>query len=243
MPPDDNKNGRVLGLITARGGSKGVPGKNIKLLAGKPLINWTIDAAQASGCFDRLVLSTDSAEIADVAKAAGCEVPFMRPAALARDDAASNDVVLHALEAIHSDHDVVVLLQPTSPLRTAEDIIGCLDLMAAKQAEFVVSVTHADPPPAHIFRQSTSGRLSPLLETVTAKRRQDLAPYYALNGAIYAFKRDWFLQIGWLDIKQAFAFIMPPERSVDIDTAIDFELAELRAKSLRIEKNDRRGNH
>ena len=218
---------RVLGLITARGGSKGVPGKNVKQLAGKPLIVWTIEAALASGRIDRLILSTDSDEIAAVAKAAGCEVPFMRPPALATDTATSNDVIRHALETIDSNDDRVVLLQPTSPLREAEDINGCLDAQTAGGGPFGVSVCVADPPPEYIFRVGANHRLSPVTRGPKASRRQDLPMSYSLNGAIYVFERTWFLATGELKIADAVPYVMPAERSVDIDTELDFMLAEL----------------
>jgi CMP-N,N'-diacetyllegionaminic acid synthase len=223
----NRKAGRVLGLITARGGSKGVPGKNIKFLAGKPLIVWTIEAALASGRIDRLILSTDSDEIAAVAKAAGCEVPFMRPPTLATDTATSNDVIRHALETIDSNDDRVVLLQPTSPLREPQDINGCLDTQAASGGPFAVSVCVADPPPEHIFRIDANQRLSPVIKGPNASRRQDLQSSYALNGAVYAFERAWFLAADGLQVGDAVPYVMPAERSIDIDTELDFIFAEM----------------
>ena len=209
----NHRTDRVLGLITARGGSKGVPGKNTKLLAGKPLIVWTIEAALASGRIDRLILSTDSDEIASVAKAAGCEVPFIRPSALATDTATSNDVIRHALETIDSTDDRVVLLQPTSPLREPQDINGCLDAQAVNGGPFAVSVCVADPPPEYIFRVGADQHLSPVTE--------------GPNGAVYAFERAWFLATGGLQIADAVPYVMPAERSIDIDTELDFMFAEM----------------
>ena len=217
----------VLGLITARGGSKGVPGKNVKLLAGKPLIVWTIEAALTSGRIDRLILSTDSDEIAGVAKSAGCEVPFTRPSALATDTATSNDVIRHALETIDCTDDRVVLLQPTSPLREAQDINGCLDAQAASGGPFCVSLCVADPPPEYHFRINAQHRLNPVIASSKALRRQDLPLSYTLNGAVYVFERKWFLANGKLKMADAAAYLMPPERSIDIDTDMDFMLAEM----------------
>ena len=219
--------GSVLGLITARGGSKGVLGKNVKQLAGKPLIVWTIEAALESGRIDRLILSTDSNEIANVAKAVGCDVPFMRPPALATDTATSNDVIRHALKEINSNDDRVVLLQPTSPLRSPQDIVGCLDAQAASDGPFAVSVCIADPPPEYIFQIGTDQRLSPVIEGPRASRRQDLSMSYALNGAVYVFERTWFLASGGLQIADAVPYVMPAERSIDIDTEMDFMFAEM----------------
>ena len=226
----NRKAGRILGLITARGGSKGVPGKNIKFLAGKPLIVWTIEAALASGRIDRLILSTDSDEIAAVAKAAGCEVPFMRPPTLATDTATSNDVIRHALETIDSNDDRVVLLQPTSPLREPQDINGCLDTQAASGGPFGVSVCVADPPPEYIFRVDADHRLSPVTGGPKTSRRQDLKISYALNGAVYVFERAWFLAAGGLQITDAVPYVMPAERSIDIDTEMDFIFAKMYMK-------------
>lgn len=215
----------ALGLITARGRSKGVPGKNIRPLGGKPLINWTIDAALASGSIDNLVLSTDDEAIAATARDAGCDVPFMRPDELASDTATSVEVIHHALSELHSEHDIVVLLQPTSPLRRAEDISGCIETLLRADAPCAVSVCLATPPPEYVYRISDANRLVPVVDK-TATRRQDLPAAVTLNGAVYAFRRDWFLSIGTLDISRAVPYEMPIERSIDIDTELDFRIAE-----------------
>jgi CMP-N-acetylneuraminic acid synthetase len=135
---------RTLGVVTARGGSKSVPGKNLKLLAGKPLIAYTIEAAQKSGAFDRIVLSTDEPAIADAARALSCEVPFLRPPELARDDTPHLPVMQHAVgwlrDSDQYEPDLVMILQPTSPLRSEADIHAAIDLIVATGADSVVSV-------------------------------------------------------------------------------------------------------
>src|SRR5687767_5058839 len=176
---------RVLAVIVARGGSQGLPGKNILPIAGRPLLAWTIDAARAARSIDRTILSSDDEAIIAAARGCGCEVPFRRPAELATDTATAVDVVLHALDNV-SEYDVVVLLQPTSPLRTAADIDAACAQLAASGAPSCVSVCMAEQSPYWMYRLNGSRRLEPLLEAPTgATRRQDLPPVYVLNGAIY----------------------------------------------------------
>jgi N-acylneuraminate cytidylyltransferase len=212
---------RVLGLITARGGSKGLPGKNVLPAAGRPLIAWTIDAARASRSIDHLILSTDDPAIADVARGCGCDVPFLRPAPLASDTATSIDVVLHALDAVPG-FDVVVLLQPTSPLRTARDIDDTCALLTA-HTPAVVSVSPVEQSPYWMFRVGADRRLEALLPLPPgASRRQDLPPVYALNGAVYAADVEWLRGTRSFIHATTAAHVMPVERSIDIDTAADF---------------------
>ncbi len=214
----------VLAIIPARGGSKGVPRKNLRPLAGKPLIAWTIAAAQKSAYIDRLILSSEDAEIIAVAKAWGCEAPFIRPAELARDDTPGIDPVLHALDALPG-YDYVVLLQPTSPLRETADIDGGIFRCADGDAPACVSVSPPAQHPYWTYRIDEEGRMSPLFDNIPA-RRQDLPDVYALNGAVYVARtldlrhtRD-FLMPG------AVAFVMPDARALDIDTPADLALAE-----------------
>ena len=180
----------VLGIIPARGGSKSVPGKNIALVAGKPLIYYTIRAAKRSGFMDRIVVSTDSAEIRDVAKDLGAEVPFLRPPELARDDTPGVEPVLHMLEELAEREgyhcDYMMKLQPTSPLRTAEDIRGTMNVIKRTGAEAVVSVTPVSQHPLWMRKITPEGRLADFMEDSKAYvRRQDLPELYALNGATY----------------------------------------------------------
>lgn len=217
---------QVLAVITARGGSKGVPGKNIRPLAGKPLIAWTIEAARGSAYIDRLVLSSDDAEIIRVAQAWGCEVPFVRPAELARDETPGIAPVLHAIAALPG-YDYVVLLQPTSPLRTAEDIDGCLKMCLQSGAPVCVSVCESGDSPYWMYTVASDGRMSPLLKSGTeAVRRQELPKVYVLNGAVYVAECRWLSENKTFVTPAALAFMMPGERSLDIDEEVDLLCAE-----------------
>ena len=214
----------VLAVIPARGGSKGVARKNIRMLAGKPLIAWTIEAAMESIYIDRLVLSSEDAEIIRVAQEWGCEVPFIRPGELARDDTPGIDPVLHALKALPG-YDYVVLLQPTSPLRTAKEIDESIAVCESQAAPACVSVTEPAHHPQWMFTTDSNGRLRPLAEQA-ASRRQDLPAVYALNGAVYV------AQVAWLQSSLSFigsetcAYVMASLQSIDIDTEEDIVLAE-----------------
>jgi CMP-N,N'-diacetyllegionaminic acid synthase len=186
---------RVLGLVTARGGSKGIPGKNLKLLAGKPLIAYTMESAVAAGVFDRVILSTDDRAIADEAATRGCEVPFLRPAELARDETPHLPVVQHAVTWLgdRQDYrpDAVMILQPTSPLRRPEDIRAAVDLLAARDADSVLSVSAISPHvhPMRMLRVAADDTATLFVtgEPVRRRinRRQDLPPAWVMNGAIY----------------------------------------------------------
>ena len=216
---------KILGLIPARGGSKGILRKNVREIAGKPLIVWTIEAALASPQLDAVIISTDDEEIADVARRAGALVPFMRPHHLATDEAPGIAPVLHAMEEM-PDYDAILLLQPTSPLRTSDDIQGLLTFATKAKTPSVVSVCEPDSHPNWIYTLENDGRLKPLFDKDATARRQDLPPVFTLNGAMY------FAEARWLQEKRAFigaetlGYAMPPERSIDIDTALQWHLAE-----------------
>lgn len=216
---------KVLALIPARGGSKGIPGKNIADLAGKPLIAWTIEAAQACSGVDAIVLSSDEHAIAEVATRFGCAVPFMRPSALATDEASSMDVVYHALEQL-PEFDVVLLLQPTSPLRTSADIEACLNLLKAAPA--VVSVRPSVDHPYLTYDINDVGIMTPYAKPSAGQslRRQDLPGAWCLNGAIYAADADWLKSKRSFLASETIAYQMPSERSLDIDTVADLRLAD-----------------
>jgi N-acylneuraminate cytidylyltransferase/CMP-N,N'-diacetyllegionaminic acid synthase len=221
----------ILYIIPARGGSKGLPGKNIRLLNGKPLIEYSILAAQNSKFPGKILVSTDDAEIANVAKKFGADVPFVRPAELANDTAATIDVILHAINYYKEQHvlfDVVVLLQPTSPLRLAEDIDRAFLLMNEKNAGAVVSVCESEHHPYWTNTLPEDGSMKNFIRVeAKGKNRQQLPTNYRLNGALYISK------IAVLEKQKGFihdetvAYIMPSERSVDIDHEIDFKLAAL----------------
>lgn len=221
---------KILGLIGARGGSKGLPGKNIRPLSGKPLIAWSIDAALASRYIDRVVVSTDDEEIASVSRACGGDVPFLRPADLATDAAKSIDFVLHALGDLEKEgavYDFLMLLQPTSPLRTVQDIDLSVELLFSKKAEAVVSVCEAEHHPFLSNVLPPDGSMKDFLRPETANmNRQQLPPYYRLNGAIYLVSVPYLIANRDFIGSGAYAYVMPVERSIDIDTAFDFSLAE-----------------
>jgi CMP-N,N'-diacetyllegionaminic acid synthase len=213
----------VLAIITARGGSKGLHRKNVLMAGGRPLIAWTISAARESSAIDHVVLSSDDNVIMEAAKMWGCEVPFRRPPELASDTSTSIQVVLHALDQLPG-YEYVVLLQPTSPLRTAVDIDAAFELMLEMGAPSCVSVCEADQSPYWMFRIKDGCNIERLLsEEVSATRRQDLPPIYVLNGAIYIAKIDWLKQSNNFLGEGCVAYVMPKERSLDIDNADDFE--------------------
>jgi N-acylneuraminate cytidylyltransferase/CMP-N,N'-diacetyllegionaminic acid synthase len=228
----DKSSSPLLVIIPARGGSKGLPRKNIRQLAGKPLIAWTIEAALRSQVPSRVVLSTDDPEILNVGLQWGAEAPFLRPIELAQDQSGSVDVILHAVHWLADNEnylpEYVMFLQPTSPLRSSEDIQQAVRLIRDKQADAVVSVNPVHQHPYWMKTISTDGRLVNFLSTERPyTSRQDLPPTYALNGAIYLIKRDVFLAQRSLNVENTLAYVMPSERSLDIDTPWDFHLAEL----------------
>lgn len=217
---------RVLAIIPARGGSKGVPRKNIRMAGGKPLIAWSIEAALKSKYLDRLILSSEDAEIIDVARSLGCEVPFVRPLELAGDQTPGIDTVLHAL-SLCPGYDYVVLLQPTSPLREVSDIDGCLEQMAARNARCMVTVTEPEKSPYWMFALDAEGHLNPLLACEgPIDNRQQLPKVFALNGAVYLAQVDWLLENKSFLSRETIAYPMPRERSLDIDTALDLDFLD-----------------
>lgn len=219
----------TFGLIPARGGSKGIPRKNIRLIAGKPLIAWTIEAALRSSLLDAVVVSTEDEEIAEVARRHGAQVPFLRPTALAQDNSPGIDPVLHALDAL-PQHTSVLLLQPTSPLRRTDDIDRCLQLARQQGLKSVVSVVEADSHPFWTYRLTEDAALRRFVEAAPVARRQDLPPAYVLNGALYYADAAWLRQSRTLVDADTRALVMAREHSVDIDTPLDWRFAELLLK-------------
>lgn len=223
----------ILGLIPARGGSKGLPRKNIKPLLGKPLITWTIEQALASKYLDRVVVSTDDKEISDISKKYGAEIPFMRPKELAEDNAKGIDVVLHAIDWLKENdkrkqYDLIMLLQPTSPLRLTEDIDMAIELLFLKEAKAIVSVCEVDHHPLWSNTLPEDGCMKNFIKKeIMNKNRQELPVFYRLNGAIYLTYCNYIKQCRSFIGKDTFAYIMPRERSVDIDNKMDFKLAEI----------------
>ncbi len=221
----------ILALIPARGGSKGIPRKNLAPLAGQPLIAWTIAAALGSKNLSRVIVSTDDAEIAEVARQHGADVPFLRPPELAADESGALGVVLHALdwlaESAGEPPEYVLLLQPTSPLRATADIDAAIALAHARDADAVLGVCEAVPHPFLARRVDEAGVLTDFLP-VDEKlvRRQDFPYAYVLNGAIYLNRCASLRTARTFQPPGALALIMPRERSLDIDTPHDLRLAE-----------------
>lgn len=216
--------------ICARGGSQGLPGKNIKLLAGKPLIAHTIDQAKATPGIDRIIVSTDSSDIAQVAKDAGAEVPFMRPPELASSTAGKLDVWKHLLVWVEDDMGPVremIDLDPTSPLRDVADITACIDTLSNPNTDLVITGYEADKNPYFNMvehkEDGTVGLVKPPSEAVLG--RQGAPKVYAMNASVYAWRRAAIGGAFWS--ARTKLHIMPRERSIDIDDPIDFELVQL----------------
>lgn len=224
-------NKKIIAIIPARGGSKGLPGKNIKELNGKPLIAYSIEAALNSNVFDKVIVSTDSEEIAEVSKKFGAEIPFLRPLELATDKADSMDTLIHALKFysdIGENFDYIIKLQPTSPLRTAEDIKKAVNLIIEKNGDAVISVSECKHHPLWTNTLNIDMKMNKFLkDEVKGKNRQELDKYYELNGMIFLSKtkklidtRDWYGE-------NSYAQVIDGNRAIDIDNIIDFKLAEI----------------
>jgi CMP-N,N'-diacetyllegionaminic acid synthase len=217
---------RVLAIVPARGGSKCVPRKNLEIVGGRSLLARTLEVARESHYVDRIVVSTDDQEISEEALRCGGDVPFLRPQEIAGDETPTIDAVLHALDHF-PDFGIVVVLQPTSPLRTVGDVDGCLGKLSTSQAPACVSVVRAKNHPFWTFRAENDGTLTcfvaPSLGAPT--RRQDLPDAWALNGAVYVGRVPWvrvhrsFLHAGTV------GYVMPQHRSLDIDTPEDLAVA------------------
>ncbi|MBF0194272.1 MAG: acylneuraminate cytidylyltransferase family protein [Magnetococcales bacterium] len=219
-------NGSVLAVIPARGGSKGLPGKNILDLAGKPMIAWTIEAAQESNFVDRLILSSDDENIIEVAKEWNCEVPFIRPESLAGDTATSIDVAIHALDSLTQQYEYIVWLQPTAPLRLAEDIDHAIKICQTQNAPSCVSVVAAGKSPYWMYSLGKENAMQPIMpQDLSSCQRQELPKAYTLNGAVYVTKTQWLREHKKFMNGGSYAHIMPPERSIDIDSELDFKIA------------------
>ncbi len=224
---------RDLGLIPARGGSKGVPRKNIRMLGGKPLLQYTAETARAARLLDRVVLSTDDEEIAEIGRGCMLEVPFMRPPELAADATPSLLVVKHALEWLANRGDVfeaVCLLQPTHPFRRAGDIDACITLLGESGADSVVTVLPVPPEhnPHWVFFRGPDGMLHLSTgESTLIPRRQDLPPAFHREGSVYVTRRDVVLKEGSLLGSRVIGYPMDPEKSVNIDTLEDWARAEM----------------
>lgn len=219
-----------LAVIPARSGSKGLKHKNIRAFAGKPLMAYTIEAAIKSKQFDCIHVSTDSLEYADIARQNGADVPFLRGKKLSADEANTWDTVRFVVSEyrkLGKEFDTVTVLQPTSPLRTAEDIIEAFHVFEKKEAEFVVSVCKTDYSPLLCNILPENGSLNDFIDLNIVGRRQQLPQYYRINGAIYIQSIDLLMREGKLYGEKSFAYIMAKESSIDIDDDYDFTMAEL----------------
>lgn len=220
-----------LGIIPARGGSKGLPGKNIRTLNGKPLIAYTIEEAKKSKYIDRIIISTEDSEIARIGKDYGAELPFERPDYLAQDTSTTNEVILHALNYLKEKENYVpyyiCLLQCTSPLRSASDIDGTIEKLIETGRDASVSVSEAGVNPywTNVFN---GDKLEYFLEEgKKILKRQDLPKIFQINGSVYVVKTSIFLKEKTLEPENITGFVMNTENSIDIDSIIDFKLAEL----------------
>ena len=220
---------RNIAIIPARSGSKGLKDKNIKELNGKPLLAYSIEAAKESKLFDEIMVSTDSSKYAEIARSFGANVPFLRSEGNSSDKASSWDVVLEVLSKYFETgqkFDSVCLLQPTSPLRTANDIADAYKLLENKQADAVTSVCEVDHSPLWAMTLPPNLSLEEFKKRDSDTPRQLLEKYYRLNGAIYIRKINYSSKGIQLIDANEFAFIMPREHSIDIDTELDFIIAE-----------------
>ena len=225
-----------ISIIPARSGSKGLKDKNIKELNGKPLLAYSIIAAQNSGIFDEIMVSTDSNRYAEIAKAYGASVPFLRSEEQSSDKAGSWDVVKEVLLGYLRNgrkFDTICLLQPTSPLRTDDDIRNGYALFEEKKATAITAVCEMDHSPLWSMVLPANGSLDEFRKHMTVVPRQQLNKYYRINGALYIQKIVYDCDSIELPAGNEYAFIMERNKSVDIDTAEDFELAEYYLKGRR----------
>lgn len=227
---------RILAIIPARAGSKRLPGKNSKVLFGKPLVQWSIEAAQNCADISDIILSTDSETIANIGKQCGVAVPFLRPKEIAGDTATAIDVVAHTVEYLAAQgqcYDYILWLQPTSPLRTAHHISQAIKQLFDKSADGVVSVCECDHSPLWSNTLDETGSMANFLDKFVKEnpRSQALPTYYRLNGAIYIAQVDKLLaQKTFFLEEKLFAYVMDRESSIDIDHQLDFKMAEFLLK-------------
>lgn len=229
----------IVGIIPARGGSKGLPRKNILPLGGRPLISYTIEAALKSK-INRTIVSTEDKEIAEIARECGAEVPFLRPKKLATDTASSLSVILHALNYLEKKEryysDVIVFLQPTSPFRTYKHINEALEMFFSSDVDSVISVCETEYHPYYMYWRKMNGKLEEFVKIKNKPlRRQDLPTIYRINDAIVITKREYFKKVRknspCFNPKSVKGYIMDRISSVDINDKFDFLLAEFIMKS------------
>lgn len=225
-----HKQERVLGLIPAKGGSTRLTKKNIRPLAGRSLLAWTAEAARASGVIDRLVVSTEDAEVAETARRLGIDVPFMRPQELARDPAGVVQVALHALEALEAageHYDTLITMLPTCPLRSADDIRDAYRLFHERGRPFVLSVSEFEHTPFAALGPTDDGRLEPYIPKFFGRKSQEMPKAYRPNGAVHVLDVAAFCRAKSDLAQPLVGYVMPRDRSFDIDTEDDLRAAEI----------------
>jgi CMP-N,N'-diacetyllegionaminic acid synthase len=225
------KDNVILCVIPARGGSKGLPGKNIRQLAGKPLIAYSIEQAKASRYIDRVIVSTEDEQIAEVAGKFSAEVPFKRPRELAEDDSSMIDVLLHSVKWMEDEaqykFNILVLLHVTTPLRNTEDIDKCIEMLVDEKADNVFSVSEAYRNPYFNMVEVTAGNEVRLVKEGHFTTRQSAPKVFDMNASIYVWWKDRFKTEKGLFLRNTRIYPMPRERSVDIDEPLDFRIAEM----------------
>jgi CMP-N,N'-diacetyllegionaminic acid synthase len=226
----------VLGIVPARGGSKGIPRKNIRAMAGKPLLEYTARAALGAGSLSRILLSTDDPEIAAIGRAAGLEAPFLRPGELALDSTPMVQVVLHALEWVRShgqDYDAICVLQPTSPLRSSASIDHCISLLWMHGVDSVISVRPVPPEynPYWVYFGSPRGLLEPCIKDEEILCRQNLPPAYHPDGSVFVTKTEFVMAERSLRGKRTMGAISPADEAIDLDTDEQWRELEQKLKS------------
>ena len=222
------ENKKILAIIPARGGSKGIPRKNVKAISGKPMIQYTIEAAKECLYIDKVVVSTEDEEIADISMRAGAIVPFSRPEELATDEAKTIDVVMHAVEFYERKaerFDIIVLLQPTSPLRNAEDITKALEYFMRNEQRSLVTVSEVSESPILMRNFNKENKLEKILEEDSDVRRQDMKKFYRINGAIYINKASE-LNANTSFNDNEMGFVLTQEHGIDVDEPQDLVVAE-----------------
>ncbi len=219
---------RILGVVPAKGASTRLARKNIRALGGKPLLGWAADAARDTGRFDRLIVSTEDEEVAGIARECGLEVPFMRPPELAVDPVEADGVALHAIEALADRgerFDVVAIMLPTCPFRTADDIAAALDLFLSRDESNLMSLSPFTHTPYAALRVGPNGLATPVFPDLFGQSARDHPAAYRPNGAIHVLDVNWFERSRSYTAGPLVAYMMPRERSVDIDSEDDFRLA------------------
>lgn len=222
---------KVLAIVPARAGSKGLPGKNVRPFRGKPLLQWSVEHGLSSRCVDKIVVSTDSEEFADVARKCGAAVPFLRPEFLASDTATSVDVILHAVDFLEERgefFDILTLLEPTSPLRAPEDIDNALELLLSEsEAESVVSVSRTEAHhPAFLMQMMGDKFLKPYLSDFKVIRRQEITPLYFLDGTVYVSRIEALRRRRSFYHERTLGYEVPKYKSFEVDDLDDFIICE-----------------